>query len=185
MEECPLHSQTFDTLTRSLTGIPIRRDVLRGLAGLGIGLTTIHSPVRADAKRKNKDRKRNKPKKNEFGCLDVGKKCNGKNQKCCSGICKGKRPKKGKKDKSKCIAHGTGGCQAGQDLCLGDDIPCGPPGAFCYRTTGNASFCAELGFCMNCQKDTDCEPTHGPGAACVVCVTCGGDIDTSCFSASV
>ena len=48
-------------------------------------------------KKKNK-----KPKNNAFGCLNVGQACNGKNDKCCSGICDGKKPKKGKKDKSKC-----------------------------------------------------------------------------------
>lgn len=132
-----------------------------------------------------KKRKRKKPKKNEFGCLDVGKKCNGKDNKCCSGICKGKRPKKGKKDRSKCVAHNTSTCQVGEDTCLLDSIRCGTdPSSHCFRTTGKAGFCGALdsGVCVACAKDKDCETDFGPGAACVACPDCGLAVTTACFA---
>ncbi len=179
-----MQNDAVDRLARTLAGARTRRGVLRRLISvLGLGVIATHVSDDAAAKKKN----RKKPKKNAFGCLNVGKACNGKNSTCCSGICHGKRPKHGEKDKSECKAHGEGSCQPSEDLCLfNTEFPCsGVPGANCYRTTGNASFCAELGFCMDCKKDTDCEPTHGAGAACVVCTTCGGEIDTACFSASV
>lgn len=169
----------FDRLTRRLAYSTSRQGLIHGLStALGLSLTATHFPGSADAK--NKQRK--KPKKNEFGCLDVGKACNGKNSKCCSGICKGKRPKKGKKGKSKCIAHNVGSCQADQDSCSGVEIPCGT-GATCFRTTGKASFCAgeEAGECVVCEKDTDCEAVFGVGAACVVCPNCF-ETGTACAS---
>jgi hypothetical protein len=131
-----------------------------------------------------KKNKRKKPKKNEFGCLDVGKKCAGKDSKCCSGLCQGKKPKRGKRDKSKCVGHNAGSCQAGFDVCLGVSAPCSTEG-FCFQTTGKASFCAGgSGVCTNCQKDTDCEALGaGPGAACVVCASeCPQTGGTVCFA---
>jgi hypothetical protein len=175
-----VNATLFDRLTRTFAGSTSRRDIIRGLASaLGLGLTAAASPGGADAKKKK--RKKNKPKKNEFGCLDVGKKCNGKNSKCCSGICKGKRPKKGKKDKSKCIAHNVGSCQADQDACSQSDIPCGTA-AICFRTTGKASFCAalEAAQCFPCTKDADCQEGCGPDAACIVCAECGLTGNTAC-----
>ena len=89
---------------------------------------------------------------------------------CCSGICEGKKPKKGKKDKSRCAAHHTGGCLPGQDSCNSgsESFPCGTNAA-CFQTTGKAGFCsATAGNCFDCTKDTDCE-FFGAGSACVIC----------------
>jgi hypothetical protein len=60
----------FDRLTRSLASFSSRRDLIRGLASaLGLGLIAPQFPGSAVGKNK----KRNKPKKSEFGCLDIGK----------------------------------------------------------------------------------------------------------------
>ena len=133
-----------------------------------------------------KKKRKNKLNRNQFGCVDVGGRCRGKDKNCCSGICQGKKPKKGEKDKSRCVAHHVDGCQTGQDACVGNAVPCGTDG-ICVRTTGGAGFCgASSGStCTGCAKDTECEPTHGPGAACVVCtVGCQGAANL-CFSAAV
>ena len=82
--------QRFATLTRTLSSIPSRRDVVRGLvgAGLGLGMGRFAGPARA-----KKAKPKSKPKPNEYGCLEVGDVCNRAGQ-CCSGICKGKPGKK-------------------------------------------------------------------------------------------
>ena len=171
----------FDRLTRSLSAASSRRDLLRGVAGAALGIGATRFPDSVDARKKHKSKK---PPLNQFGCLDVGKACNGNSGNCCSGICDGEKPNKGKPDQSRCVAHNGGDCQADQDLCLGDDSPCGTD-AFCHRTTGKAGFCGNgtSAACMECQKDTDCEPTHGSGAACVVCAAeCSSTGNTLCAS---
>ena len=81
----------LSTLSRSLTAVPSRRDVLRGLVGAGIGLGIGRVPEVAEAKKKRKRKKQDKPHKpNAFGCLDVGDPCRTAGQ-CCSGICEGNR----------------------------------------------------------------------------------------------
>ncbi len=153
------------------------------MAGLGGA-----SPFSADtAEGKNrKRRKRKKPKPNDFGCLNVGQACGGQDSRCCSGICAGKKPKKGKNDKRRCVAHNVGGCTLDRSVCF---IPtptvalCSTT-ALCMTTTGNAPFCAEnKDFnqqvnCHPCGKDTDCEALgFGAGAACVVLRTEGACLD--------
>jgi hypothetical protein len=132
---------------------------------------------------KRKKRKKKKKQKlvfNAFGCVDVGKACRGNNANCCSGICQGTAPKKGKKDTSRCIAHNEGACQAGDDFCQGATVECGA-GGFCARTTGNGSFCGKSAPCTECSKDTDCdEAEFGPGVACIVCAGCGTESGTAC-----
>lgn len=179
-----MDSNGFDHLTRSLAIAPTRRDALGVLAaGIGSFLAGSQFPGQVESKKKNKKRK--KPKKNAFGCLDIGKACNGKNSKCCSGVCQGKRPKKGDKDKSECKAHNVGPCQASQDSCEQGEIQCGTGeiDAICLRTTGKASFCGldDGGDCRVCTKDADCEPLSGPGAACVVCDDCVATGGTACY----
>lgn len=124
--------------------------------------------------------KRSKLKRNAFGCVNVGGKCRGKDANCCSGICEGKKRKKGKKDTSRCMAHNVDDCPAGANSCLEGIIEC--TNGFCYHTTGRASFCAAGGVCFDCKRDTDCEPLTGPGAACGMCSDCVGD--TSCLFAA-
>jgi hypothetical protein len=176
-----VNGDVFDALARSQFDSSTRRDALRGVAAaLGMWLSAAPFPGSVEAKKN----KRKKPKKNEFGCLDVGKKCGGKDSKCCSGLCQGKKPKRGKRDKSKCIGHNAGSCQAGFDVCLGVIAECSTEG-FCFQTTGNASFCAGgTGVCTDCRKDTDCEELGaGPGAACVVCASeCPQTGGTVCFA---
>ena len=164
----------FDRLTRALITVPSRRDLLRGLASaaLSLALAGLSHPMRA----KDKHKKDKKPKPNAFGCLNVGQKCFGKDAKCCSGICQGKKPKKGKEDKRTCAAHDTGGCQAGAEPCAGANELCttsqGLPGD-CYTTTGNAGFCGASGaICTVCSRDSDCHELLGARAACVLCAGC-------------
>jgi hypothetical protein len=159
-----MDAMLFDRLTRLLIAGTSRRTLLR-LATAALGLAVARVPATVGAKGKNKK----KPKLNEYGCVNVGGKCRGKDALCCSGICQGKKPKKGKRDKSKCVAHNASTCQAGQISCAGPPVACGDNG-FCLQTTGKASFCGAFsGACADCTKDTDCEATAGEGAACIVC----------------
>ena len=162
----------FDAITRSLGAAASRRSFGRVLAGGGLGalLSSAFGALAVDAKQRKK-----KLQKNAFGCVDVGKPCAGKNSKCCSGLCQGKKPKQGKRDKSKCVAHNAGICIAEADSCTVGEVQCNPsnPSCFCTLTTGNAGFCAAFsggpaGHCRVCRKDTDCEAEFGEGAACLV-----------------
>ena len=155
----------FDRLVKGLAGVTSRRAMLQ-LAALGLGAALPTGWARA-----KKNKHKSKLKRNDFGCVDVGKPCRGKSANCCSGVCEGKKPKKGKKDKSRCVDHDAGSCQPEQDACVAPTAPCAE-GAECFRTTGKGSFCglAGDGACAACQKDADCEARgFGPGAACVIC----------------
>ena len=177
-----MDASSFDIIARSLTDLSSRRALLRGLAAT-LGLQAAHASDGTDARKKRK--KRRKPKPNAFGCLNVGQPCGGKDERCCSSICQGKKPKQGEKDKSRCVAHHTGGCQAGQQevFCGGANVDCttstGIEGV-CDTTTGNAGYCMFSGTCSPCSKDADCRPVCGPGAACVKCATCIDDGGTRC-----
>lgn len=156
----------FDRWTRAVSTMLTRR-TLAGALGLGaIGLADL-----ADAKKKKRKRKKKKVKRNEFGCVDVGRFCKKADQ-CCSGICQGKKGKK------KCKAHDATTCQGGETSaeCGGVDVPCtsssGEPNGLCFTTTGKAGYCIADGDCFPCQKDADCIPVCGPQAACVVCADC-------------
>lgn len=154
----------FDLLARTVGG-PSRRRVLAALAGT-LGLAAGGVPGSEAGKHKKKP----KLKRNAYGCVDVGKPCRGNSANCCSGICNGKKPKKGKKDRSRCVAHNTATCVPGLDACKGVDATCGT-GGICLETTGKASFCGDpdTDACVACNRDTDCEALLGPGAACVYC----------------
>lgn len=176
-----MNQDRFAALTRLHAGRLARRGLLRApvvaflLAGGGRS---------APASAKKKKRKK-KLVRNEFGCVDVGNACRGNDANCCSGICDGATPKKGKKDQSRCVAHNTGECLADQDSCVGKRKPCGPLGAGdCLRTTGKASFCGRTegsGECTDCKTDADCIAEFGPGSACVVCGFCDENGGTTCF----
>lgn len=167
-----MNQHRFPALTRAVTGVPSRRDLVRGLVGAGIGFGAGQLPRRADAKR------RKKPRPNAFGCLDVGQPCRGIDERCCSGICQGKKPKKGEKDKSRCVAHHTGGCTADRHECTnpaGAACSAASTEANCFKTTGNAGFCGELegssheANCQPCRTDPDCEALgFAAGSACVI-----------------
>jgi hypothetical protein len=166
-----MDASRFDALARSLIQGASRRGLLRGLGAAALSAVVLRRPWSAAAKKKPKK----KLKKNAFGCVDVGKACRGKDSVCCSGICQGKKPKKGKKDKSRCVAHDVLDCAPGADNCGGVPFNCGPQlNGVCLQTTGKASFCADPSLeCLACKKDTDCVASEGPGAACVVCLTGG------------
>ena len=149
----------FDAMTRSLSGVRTRRHVVGGLAVFAM-IRGVAFPAAAARKKGRK-----KPRLNQFGCIDVGEKCFGKDGRCCSGICEGT------KKTSRCVAHHAGNCTADDNSCP-EPVDCGAAGR-CYRTTGKAGFCAAalLCECAPCRKDTDCAGLFGPGAACVVCTS--------------
>jgi hypothetical protein len=158
----------FDDLTRALTGS--RRRLVGGTLAAVAGWAGLAAS--GAAKRRDK-----KPRFNRYGCVNVGEKCYGKNAHCCSGICDGK----GKR--SRCVAHGEGGCTVGDNTCAAY-VACEGDGS-CYRTTGKAGFCAgPICDCAPCKKDRDCQAVLGPGAACIVCtedcVGVNGSKGTAC-----
>ncbi len=166
----------FDRIVKSF-GLPAsRRSALGIFSALGLaGGAALRIPASVEAKKKGKKKKL---KLNDFGCVNVGGACRGKNALCCSGICEGKKPKKGKKDKSKCLAHSTGGCTPQRSLCVtGSAVSYCTPGevdAVCVATTGNAGYCASnVGLgpanCRVCRTDQECEAAGFPaGSACVI-----------------
>ena len=153
----------FDDLTRALTASPSRHRLVRGFAAAVLAQAALLGPDPGDGAARK--RRKKKFKKNTFGCVDVGKKCYGKDARCCSGICDGN----GKR--SKCAAHNEGSCTRNDNSCL-EPFLCGVDGE-CYRTTGKAGFCGRIGTCDcdPCKKDKDCEAEFGAGAACIVCIT--------------
>ena len=169
-----MNQTQFDAVSRTMSRLPSRRDLLRGLAGAGFGLSALvgsrFGERDVDAKKKKRRKKKQKtlrPVLNQFGCLDVGQPCKGDNTRCCSGICQGTAPKKGKPDTRRCAAHGTGTCKQGiEGICTNSDLlqvtcnnrsDCG-----CIRTTAGSNYCAELfggpgtSQCQPCQRDADC-----------------------------
>ena len=190
------------TWTRSLSSLPSRRDVLRGLAGAGLGLSALRLSDAVAAKHKNKKGKKRKRKKtsqtpitpppftlpplvfNQFGCVEVGQPCRGDNTNCCSGICQGSAPTPGQPDTSRCAAHDTGTCRQDiEGLCTIPDLflatcnnrtDCG-----CIRTTAGSNYCAELfggpGFsqCVSCERDADCIAAGLPAASACAPVSPG------------
>jgi hypothetical protein len=154
------------------TGVPPRRDLLCGLASVGLALGIVGRPDPASAKKKRKRKK--KVKFNDFGCVNVGSFCK-TSEHCCSGICEGKQ------DKKTCRAHDTGGCTLDRTLCFNPTIALCGPMAVCTTTTGNAPFCADAAaagyrdaFCQVCSKDEDCVALgFGAGSACAILRTEG------------
>jgi hypothetical protein len=184
-EGCSVEAVRFDRLTRSLVSVS-RRRLFASIPVLGLAIARLAPAV--DARQRQRKNRLKPLRLNFYGCVDVGKACRGRNALCCSNICQGDAPKRGKRDKSKCVAHHVGGCTADQDSCAGAAAFCGTFG-FCARTTGQASFCAVAlpgGFiCMDCRTDADCEPALGPGAACNVCAGCSATADTLCAAPGV
>jgi hypothetical protein len=176
----------FDTLTRSLIVAAPRRTILAGLA-TALGGMALPQMEHAIAK---KNKRKKKLTFNTFGCVDAGGKCRGNSDNCCSGICDGRKPKKGKKDKSRCVAHGQATCVAGQHepLCEGTNIisclTSQQVEGRCNTTTGNAGFCTVSILCFPCKKDKDCEAAKfGLGSACLACAACANTGGTACGAA--
>jgi hypothetical protein len=169
----------FDHLARSLTGS--RRSLFGGVmvsAASWLGISG------ANAKKKRR-KKNKKPKRTDHVCLAVSQACNGDGTRCCSGICEGEQPKKGRTDASHCVAGGANICDGQADYCTtGVATTCNPlnPKCTCLRTTSEAPFCGDVSaeaavLCRPCRPDADCEAEFGPGAACVVV---GGSCGSYC-----
>jgi hypothetical protein len=184
-----MHAFRFDALTQSLGTGASRRELL-GAVLAAVGLEAL-GPIDAAAKNGKKKRKKG-PTRNIFGCLDIGQKCRGKDSKCCSGICQGKKPKKGKRDRSRCVGHDESTCLPGQQFlaCSGTTgVSCttsaGLEDGQCITTTGKAAYCFYEAGCFPCKRDPDCHAVCGPRSACVPCrgscLALGG---TACVSAS-
>jgi hypothetical protein len=175
---------TFDALARRAATRLTRRGAVAVVLSAALADLT---PTPSDARAGNRKKKRGKPRVNQFGCVNVGNRCRGNNSLCCSGICQGRKPKKGEKDRSRCVGHDALSCQAGQDSCSGTDVACSLEGD-CFVTTGKASFCgdAALSACLDCTKDRQCEANFGPGAACVVCdSSCAATGGRACVAAAL
>jgi hypothetical protein len=167
-QENTMDAHDFDRITRVVaTRLPRRT-----LAGL-LGAASLSAFNLSEATKRKRKQKKKKIKPNDFGCVDVGRFCKNGGQ-CCSGICTGKKRKR------KCRAHDERSCQPGQDSCAGAgaSISCTTTAGLkgqCVITTGKAAYCLGSGDCFACTRDSDCVPTFGAGAACIVCTSeCSG-----------
>jgi hypothetical protein len=167
--------------------MPSRRHLLRGLVAVGVGLGGLLLPGVAGA-RKTRTRTREKRRRNPIGCVNVGKPCRGNDRLCCSGICQGKKPKKGKRDTSRCAAHDATTCQAGdQDpgCTVAELVICTTSTGYagiCATTTGNAGYCHASTTCFACATDAECKAVCGARAACLPCTACAATGGTMCAS---
>lgn len=174
----------FDLATRAIESGVRRRRVLGTFfaATVAAPLLGFATGAGTDARGKKHRKRRKKIKRNSFGCVNVGQKCYGKSNVCCSGVCNGS----GKR--STCAGHNALNCAPSPDTCS-ENVPCGSDGV-CFGTTGNAPFCGKDGtcFCKACVTDLDCVATHGAGAACVQCLSdcngIGGSSGTACVPAA-
>lgn len=183
----------FDHLTLAQSSRVSRRAAIQ-IGALAISIAGIQPAPTAQANDKRRRRRRRnrqpelpvvEPTPNAYGCLSVGQPCGGHHELCCSEVCEGPLPQKGKPDARVCAAHNTGDCVAAQDSCLVEkNVPCLSNGV-CTQTTGEANFCARLavGECMACKTDADCT-LWGPGAACIVCPYACPQSSTACFAAA-
>ena len=187
-----MDNRRLDTLARHLAPPSSRRLVVSRLTASLLSFAGIRLPNEAGAKpHKRHGKRKKKPLRfNEFGCLNVGARCRGKDDLCCSGICHGKKPRKGAKDKRRCVAHHVAGCTVARDICTTDNKPlsrCNPANmdAYCATTTGNGPFCANFGLplgavCQVCVRDVDCLAFgYPPGSACVLI---GGGVCNQCIA---
>jgi len=67
-----MNQQRFDVLTRTLSSVPSRRDVLRGLAGCGLGLGALRWPDVAEAGTRCTRKRRKKCRRAGKTCLSNG-----------------------------------------------------------------------------------------------------------------
>ena len=179
-----MDSNRFDTLARMVGRHTTRRGALHRLTAAALAAivpgVVLDTATAAAVEVTSED----------FGCSNVGVRCNGRDSKCCSGRCVGQPAQKGRKrrngkrrrnkpDRSQCEAHDEGGCISSQDTCANRGvIACGSRGrGACFQTTGNAPFCGRSTtgsapdfVCVQCSRDQDCvNAGYGAGAACVVC----------------
>jgi hypothetical protein len=172
-----MDSRQFDAIVRDRLSMIVPRSTVVAASATALLAWfggSSDRPVTAAAQRK-------KPlQRNRYRCVPVGKPCRGKDGACCSGICRGKKPKKGEKDQSRCMAHDAGGCVGGQHpgICGGEDAACmtsNHEAGWCSTTTGNAGYCFRAISIdpMPCRRDADCQKDRA-GAACIRCPSSGG-----------
>ncbi len=160
-----------------------RRAIVAALTGAATWLGCAAADARSRRNKRRKKRRQPPLRRNAFGCVDAGGACRGKDDVCCSGICDGPSPRKGKADRSRCVPHDALTCEPADDSCV-KEVVCGDNGN-CFRTTGSASFCGTQDLkCVSCKQDTDCELLFGAGAACIVCAACDQFDGTTCRSAA-
>jgi hypothetical protein len=168
----------FDALTRRVAHPATRRSLAGLLVAGTLGAFGLGDTV---AKTGNKgEGKGRKLRRNEFGCVNVGNACRGNDAACCSGACEGKKPKKGEKDTSRCVARNVLDCAGKPLFCTAplEDSFCNREReglSACWGTTGKALFCGDMATfdretsCHKCRKDTDCEDLgFPPGSACIL-----------------
>ena len=109
-----MNADRFDALARSLLTGVTRRRVAGGMVAIVAGSFL---PLGSAA---NKHKKKTTLVRNQFGCVNVGGTCKGKDANCCSGICQGKKPKKGKKDTRRCVGHHEDACSPDRNFCVQD-----------------------------------------------------------------
>lgn len=189
-----MNHHQFNPVAQALIRCPSRRDVVRGLMGVGLAIGTLRLSHAADAKkRKGKKTKKKQhtpqPVVNAFGCLDIGQRCRGDSSLCCSGVCAGRKPKKGKRDRRVCAAHNAADCSEQRNRCTSTNpitAVCNLPDLFssCLVTTGNAPFCGSLFefdssvHCQACTRDADCLGLGFPAGS--ACVQLGGQYCNGC-----
>jgi hypothetical protein len=146
----------FSTWTRSLRGVPSRRDVVRSLAGAGLGLGALRLSDAASAKNKKKGKKKRKKKVQQRctpNCTDrtcgndgCGGSCGacGTNQVCRGGTC--------------CVPESRGATCAGR--CGTRINNCGQPVACATCAAGQT--CLSNGSCaIVCAGQPDCSGSCG------------------------
>jgi hypothetical protein len=193
----------FDAMTRTWSSLPSRREVLRSLAGAGVGFGSLLLPGIAEAKKHKKKTKKKRKEQpqlqlqpqpqpqplsplvfNQYGCVAVGQPCRGDGTNCCSGICQGAAPAEGQLDTSRCAAHGTGSCkQQGEGICTATNpaaLKCNnSANCACIETTAGSNFCYEGRadqadkLCTECSKDADCEALGFPPGSACAPVSAG------------
>ena len=181
-----MDSKRFDSLAKTVGRRRSRRSAFQAMATAALTATSVRVGLSEEPAAAQVTTERH------FDCLNVGQACNGKDSKCCSGRCEGRKGQKGRRGKdgrrrrdrdnnSKCVAHDEDICTTGQDTCAsGLAVACGfrSRGA-CFQTTGNAGFCGRIeggippSFrCEVCTRDDDCIALgYGADSACVVCET--------------
>jgi len=157
-----MDQQGLRTLTRTLTELPSRRDVLHGLAATGIALGTVRLPRLAVASK----RATGEPaaQANNDSCRKTRASCR-RDEQCCSGSCKRNR----KNGEQRCRRTvGARGCTI-EDGC--NQVPCpDDPNGKCTVTVGGKPFCFKDSACFACDSDQDCVDEYGvPGLRCVEC----------------
>ena len=151
----------FDTLTRSLTGLPSRRDVVRGLAGAGFGVGTLWLPGDTAARKKHKKKKKAKGSPASPPAATCTPNCNDRTcgNNGCGGSC------------GSCGANHV--CQGGTCVCAES------PAASCTDRACGAvvtNLCGELVTC-SCPGGQQCLSNGSCAIACDETTTCPG----TCF----